>query len=232
MKTSNKILIGLVITVFAVPLLLAATLKSKMNKGVYTVEKNHSPGNWGNVRKGTFTAFKVVKVIAPRAEMLVCNLQQSDKMDFTYYNDGSSDSLAVYTQNDTLYIQYLAQPENEDQQGQRGFGKIVANINLPMFNRLIVDGAVVVMQSSLTNTDSLSISLKNKAVIQEGGSNADENIPPMPVQEEKVIEKEVSRVSLDEVESEEGRLDVLKNASVQLIDFSVKDVLINHLIRM
>lgn len=233
MKTSNKILIGLVITIFAVPLLLAATLKSKMNKGIYTVEKNYAPGNMGDIRKGTFTTFNVVKVIAPRPEMLVCNLHQSDKMDFTYSSDGTSDSLAVYTQNDTLYIQYLSQPEKEDQQGQRGFGKIVANINLPLFNRLMVDGAVVVMESSFTDSDSLSVSLKNKAVIKEGIPQ-EENTPPPPppVDEEKVKVKEVSQGNLEGLESEDGNLGVLKNASIQLIDFSVKDVLINHLIKM
>lgn len=231
MKTSNKILIGLVITVFAVPLLLAATLKSKMNKGIYTVEKNYSPGNRGDVKKGTFATFKVVKVIAPRPEMLVCNFHQSDKMDFTYSNDGTSDSLAVYTQNDTLYIQYLAQPENEDQQERRGFGKIVANINLPMFNRLMVDGAIVVMETSLANSDSLSVSLKNNAVIKEGSAMADEQIPPPPpIQEEKV--KEVSQLNSEGLEPEDRKLGVMENASMQLIDFSVKDVLINHLIKM
>lgn len=231
MKTSNKILIGLVIAIFAVPLLLAATLKSKMNKGVYTVEKNDAPGDRRDVRKGTFTTFKFVKVIAPRPEMLVCNLHQSNKMDFTYSNDGTSDSLAVYTQNDTLYIQYLAQPENEDQQERRGFGKIVANIYLPLFNRLIVDGALVVMEASLANSDSLSVSLKNNAVIKEGNAKTVENIPPPPpVQEEKV--KEVSQVNFEELESEDRTLGVLENASMQLIDFSVKDVLINHLIKM
>lgn len=231
MKTSNKILIGLVITIFAVPLLLAATLKSKMNKGIYTVEKNYVPGNRGDVRKGTFTTFKVVKVIAPRPEMLVCNLHQSDKMDFTYSNDGTSDSLAVYTQNDTLYIQYLAQPEREDQQERRGFGKIVANINLPIFNRLMVDGAMVIMEASLTDSDSLSVSLKNNAVIKEGNAKK-ENTPPPPIEEEKMKEKEVSQINIEELESEGNSIGVLKNASIQLIDFSVKDVLVNHLIKM
>ena len=233
MKTSNKILIGLVITIFAVPLLLAATLKSKMNKGIYTVEKNYVPGNRGDVRKGTFTAFKVVKVIAPRPEMLVCNLHQSDKMDFSYYNDGSSDSLAVYTQNDTLYIEYFSQPGNGETQGNMGFGKIVANVNLPVFNRLMVDGAVVVMESAIANSDSLSVSLKNNAVIKEGHSKAGEITPPAPaVKVEKVEKKEITQVHLEELESEEGNLGVLENASIQLIDFSVKDVLINHLIKM
>ncbi len=233
MKTSNKILIGLVITIFSVPLLLAATLKSKMNKGIYTVEKNYTPGHRGEVHKGTFTAFKTVKVIAPRPEMLVCNLHQSDKMDFTYSNDGTRDSLAVYTQNDTLYIEYLTQPENADQQESRGYGKIVADINLPLFNRLIVDGAIVVIESTIADTDSLTVSLKNNAVIKEGNSKTDENTPPAPsVKIEKIREKEVTQVNLEGLESGDGNLGVLKNASIQLIDFSVKDVLINHLIKM
>ena len=54
----------------------------------------------------------------------------------------------------------------------------------------------------------------------------------LPVKVEKVEKKVITQVHLEELESEEGNLGVLENASIQLIDFSVKDVLINHLIKM
>src|SRR5438128_12559941 len=102
MKTSNKILLGLLVVVFTVPFLLASYLKSKMKKGEYTVEKYENSGNKENIRSGSFTAFKVVKVVAPVPDLLTCHLKQSVNMNYSYYNDNSKDSVMVFTNNDTL----------------------------------------------------------------------------------------------------------------------------------
>jgi hypothetical protein len=228
MKTSNKILSGLIIVIFVVPFLLAATLKSKMKKGIYTVEKNYAPDK-GGTRSGTFTAFKVVKVIAPRPELLTCNLKQSDKMSFDYFNDGSNDSLAVFTSNDTLYVQYIAQQEKSGQHESRGYGKIVVNINLPFINHLIVDGAEVILDSP-SAASGLSVSLKNNGEIKQGNDSEKDAPPVSSIKKERVLQE--LKTDKEEVVSvdENKNMGVVQNIGLKLIDFDVEDFLVYHLL--
>ncbi len=165
MRTSNKILLGLLVVVFSVPFLLATTLKSKMNKGEYTIVKNDNRSG-GNTRSGAFTAFKVVKVIAPAPDVLTCHLKLSPDMNYKYYQPSKADSVIVFTANDTLFIQYTQIKTNGEERSDYRHTSI--RINLPVVNNLVVDGAVVVIDSLPTSLSNLSVTLKNRGMIKDG----------------------------------------------------------------
>jgi hypothetical protein len=162
MKTSNTILLGLIIVIFAVPLLLAAALKSKVKKGEYTVEKNKNSREQGDFRSGTFAAYKVVKVVSPDPELLTCKLTLSNKMEYSYYGRSPEDSVEVYAAADTLFIKYLATATNEK---ARGYNEKLVRVHLPALTNLVVDGASVIIDS-LPASNNFSVMLKNNGEVQ------------------------------------------------------------------
>ena len=232
MKTSNKILLGLMVIVFTVPFLLASSLESKMKKGEYTVQKNENIRS-GDMRSGSFTAFKVVKVLAPGPDFLSCHLKLSDDMNYRYYNDGSKDSVKVFTSNDTLYINYVDGHRKTDQNERRNFTNIELNVSLPAFNNLVVDGAVVIIDSLPASLGILSVTLKNNGVIKDGSENrAGENAKVSP---NKSIEKEGLRASETHEAEVSGASDIRKsgkvqNARLELLDRDMRDLLIYGLL--
>src|SRR5438552_2463967 len=112
MKTSNKILLGLLVIVFAVPFLIASSLIGNMKSGEYTVEhynnNNNNNTTVNNYRSGSFNRAKVIKIVAPEPGLMQCHLRLADTMTY-HYNSIGSDSILVFTANDTLYIKYPGQ---------------------------------------------------------------------------------------------------------------------------
>jgi hypothetical protein len=231
MKTSNKILLGLLVIVFTVPFLLASSLKSKMKKGEYTVQKNENTRS-GDMHSGSFTAFKVVKVLAPGPDFLSCHLKLSQDMNYRYYNDGK-DSVKVFTSNDTLYINYVEGQRKTDQNDRRNFNNIEINVNLPAFNNLVVDGAVVIIDSLPASPGNLSVTLKNNGVIKDGSENrAGESAKVSPVEN---IETEGLQASETHEAEVSGASDIRKpgkvqNARLELLDRDMRDLLIYGLL--
>lgn len=157
MKTSDKILIGLIVILFTVPFLFAYTIKTKIKKGEYTIEKSEKIKNV-DYYSGTFTAFKVVKVIGPGPNNLRCRFKLSGDMKYEY-NNYWKEKIQVFNSNDTLVIRY--QPSGKELHDQ------LVNIKLPTFNTLIVDGASVVLDSVGTNSN-LNVTLKNGGTLSDG----------------------------------------------------------------
>ena len=175
MKTSNKILLGMVIVVFTVPLLLAAALQSKIKKGIYTVEKNDNSSP-EKISSGSFTAAKVVKIVAPNPDLLTCHLKPADTMSYSYYKGESNDSVKVFTSSDTLYIMYIDMQKKTTKNGNSNNDNFEINVNLPAFNNVIVDGAQVILDSFAASAGTLSVTLKNKGVIKDGSENKEKSV--------------------------------------------------------
>ncbi len=167
MKTSNKLLLGVLAICFVMPLVLAMSLKQKVKNREFTVHQGNTKTG-SNQRTGTFAAFKVVKVTAPHPELLRCNLKLSESMQYKYHKGEGKDSLMVFTRNDTLYINYVAHKGNADENGNGNPKNFQINVKLPSMNNLIVDGAVVIIDSLPATTGPLSITLKNNGVVRDG----------------------------------------------------------------
>ncbi len=225
MKTSNKILLGLLLVVFAVPFILATNIKSKIKKGEYMV-KNYENENKDYKRTGSFSAFTVVKVIAPAPDLLRCHLQVSGKMDYTYMNYSGKDSVHVYTSNDTLYIKYVADVStNNDQNGFR------INVNLPAFNNLVIDGAAVVLDSLPETTGNLSVILKNNGELKDGSKKTQEvslRTTPAKTPSENLVADKLAANEFNN-EKEDPILNIGKNKLRQLAEIDIKELLIYSL---
>lgn len=167
MRTSNKILLGLIVIVFSVPFLLALSLKSKMNNGEYTIVKDEDLRGGISMHTGTFTAFKVVKVVAPGIEFLTCHLKFSEHMNYKYNLRHIGDSIMVFTSNDTLFIQYIAAKVPTNENNIIEYNGTSIHVSLPVFNNLIVDGAAVIIDSFPASLDNISVKLKNHGEIKD-----------------------------------------------------------------
>lgn len=232
MKTSNKILLGLIVIIFAVPLLLAYTLRNKIDKGEYTIEKNYRSEGQRSKRSGSFTAFKVVKVVAPGPGFLTCHLKPSNTMNYQYYND-RKDSIIVSNSNDTLYISYLGEKGSVNQ-GRREHGDLSIEVSLPPFNNLVVDGAAVIFDSLPASMSNLSVTIKNKAVIIDGSKTTEQGAPGFSrVNNDK--KPEASQIaSADKMkvvdDSDKGGLGIFQSTTLQMPDFNMRDFLISCLL--
>lgn len=232
MKTSNKILIALLITIFTVPLLLAYSLKSKMKKGEYTIVKRDNKRRDEHRRSGSFTAFKVVKVVAPRPGFLTCHINPSNAaMSYEYYND-QKDSIIVSNRNDTLYVTYLGAKDVTTEDGRRQDGELSIRLNLPPFNNLVVDGAVVVIDSLPASMSNLSISLSNRGVIKDGSKNSAKESAKVPAGKKEDVALQVAQTYGDERgRGDKPKMETLKNVSIEMLDLNMKDLLISCLLR-
>jgi hypothetical protein len=225
MKTSNKILLGLLVVVFAVPLLLAASLKSKIKNGIYTVEKRENYRNL-KVTNGSFDSFKAVKVISPKPEYLKCFLKASSEMNFNYTKENGTDSVIVSTINDTLVIRYISLGNQDEKKSSRDWDNSIAvKVNLPAFNNLIVDGAVVIIDSFPASTNNMSVVIKNRGELKDASSkkvNKDEDISKaiVPVKAEK-------RSYYNAIDK---KVEVARNIQVKAMQLDVKELLVYGLI--
>ncbi len=233
MKTSNRILLGLLIIIFTVPFVLAATLKAKVKKGEYTVVKSKNPGSDLRVHSGSFTEFKVVNIVAPGPGFLTCHLKQSDTMSYTYNQHSPEDSMVVLTSNDTLLIKYISTNEVTGDNGERERSNVTINVNLRAFHNLLVDGAVVVLDSLPASSGSLSVTLRNKGVIKDGTSNRhnpDGTKPAVGIKNEKALQEssvydaELPK-SMDKIKT-----GVIQNANFAMLNVNIKDLLVFHLL--
>jgi len=223
MKTSNKILTGLLVVVFAVPLLLAASLSSKIKKGEFTVEK------WENYRdekvtSGSFGAYKVVKVIAPNPRFLKCVLHASNDQSFNYSKESGRDSVIVSTKNDTLYVRYITLKIDKN----AGYS-INVRVNLPHVNNLVVDGAEVIIDSFPASSNNMSVILKNKGEIKEGSSKkVYEDVSKMTLvkKDKNLMVAEINKPEVSNYNAISKKAETVKSLKVRL---DIKELLLYKL---
>ncbi len=152
MKTSNKIISGFFIVVFLVPLFILLSFNSQVKKDQFTlVERNNS--SFQPTRKGSFAPFKVIKINAP-SPVLTCTIRMADSLSYAYASIGQKDSIQIYNQVDTLFIQYI-NPEYKGSYDDYGASdatmRLHLKLSMPAIAQLIVNNAEVTM---VAGTDS------------------------------------------------------------------------------
>lgn len=176
MKTSNLILLGFLITIFAIPLLLIASLNNKINNKQFTVVKNDYEATAPIIRKGSIENFSVIKFEGPDPDYLECRLVQSDTAGYAYEKFNDQDSIAVFMSNDTLVIHYVSpsgKSEHEDylakkngQEKIRVGNRLKITLNLNSLQSAIIDGASVYIDS-LDTKAGIKLILKNRGTISD-----------------------------------------------------------------
>ena len=232
MKTSNKILLVLAVIVFTIPFLLAMTLKNKMKKGEYTVvkyENDRSPND--NTRSGSFTAYKVVKVVAPNPDFFTCRLKLSGNMNYEYFQHSDQDSISVSVSNDTLLIRYMPQVLSKKNEETR-FNQTTIHVKLPSFNNLVADGAVVIIDSMPASMGNLTVTLRNRGQIKDGSDRTQDEPKawiPSHEQETPLTTATTARVEVTN-SAEENNIGSIKKLRLKIPDLNLKDMLIYRLL--
>jgi hypothetical protein len=233
MKTSNKILLALLVIIFTVPFLLATSLRSKMKRGEYKVVKNENKKG-GNMRSGSFAAYKVVKVVAPSPHFLTCHLKLSDNMNYKYYQQTKEDSVMVFTSNDTLFIKYIAEKGIINQNERNDYSPTAILVTLPAFNNLVVDGAVVVIDSLPASLGNLSVILKNKGELKDGSKNREKEIGEVQQALSMKKNKDVQGSEISEakvaIDSDDAGSSTIQKAGLEMLDVDIKYLLISRLL--
>lgn len=197
MKTSNTILLSLLVIIFAIPLLLAFSLKRKVQKGEYTLVKHQRNGHEESVQSGAIEAFKVISVVSPAPELLTCHLKHAADMNYSYNKQPGEDSISVFTTNDTLFVNYVRKDKSNDH------NNLAIHINIHSFNNLVIDGAVVVLDSLPESSTNLTVTLKNKGVIKDGTEKkkepADKKSSATPARQDKRVAKTSMNLSVKDM---------------------------------
>jgi hypothetical protein len=169
MKTSNKILLGFLIVVFLVPVYVLMSFKSKIKNNEFKVVKG-GPYNSSSFHSGTFKSYRVIKVVAPEGTNMKTDLHFSDSLYYTYNNDGSRDSVRVYNQADTLFVEYTSVTAEKQDNNFYGSNEIYTDIFLPSISHLIIKNAEVTIQPANSPTDSqVNIEVFGTGLINIGG---------------------------------------------------------------
>ena len=159
MKTSNKILLGFLIVVFAIPIFLVMGFRSKIRDRRFTAVQSDFDMVYGS-RKGKLPKYKVVKIMGPESyitlgvdgpgvsNVFTCNIISSHEAKYMY-NNHDLDSVRFEQKGDTLLIKYIGPIERGTvDPGSTTYSHILAAIYLPDLSNIIVDNAIVSMDST------------------------------------------------------------------------------------
>lgn len=159
MKTSIKILLGLLLAIFMIPTLffMAFGIKLKRNG----VKPYNEEALWSRVDIGPG---RFVKISSPNKELLDCKLKLSDKPHYMVWpnGQGGDDSVDIHQQLDTLFINYIDvnSKASSNEQYHRELEIFVSD-----WQHLQINGASVTIEAPFGNqyTDKL-ISMMNSSL--------------------------------------------------------------------
>ena len=161
MKTSNKLLIILLVFVFTVPLFMFMALKSNITAGKYRVERMFE----NYERGGSVGVFKIIKITAPYSSVFSCFIIPSDSSYYSFLNFEDNNNIKVAHVGDTLHLMYVNNTGPGQNTSNTSLTQLHMKLYVPTFNDIIVDGATVYVDSAGSSTPEANIRLKNNAVL-------------------------------------------------------------------
>lgn len=214
MKTSNKILLGLFIIVFLIPVFIIMSFRSMIKKGQFTVIKDQPYMN-DNLRSGNLKPYKVIKLVAPEGRMLKCNLKFSDSLYYRYYgNDGSGDSINIYNKADTLFVQYIKQSVKKGSDDDYNDNELQAELKLPSMEHIIMENAeATILSADTAKNNSMDIEVYGNGLFNMASTA--ENIDK---RSETVSPYKIGQLS---VKSINGRIHLGKAAEIGQLNLAV-----------
>lgn len=180
MKTSNKILSGFFILVFAMlPVFILLGFHSRISNGVFTPNK---PEVNNNDSVGAIKPFKVLKVVGPGIEgVLICHIIPANSATYTYNNneDQGQDGVKLQQKGDTLLITYSGMITSVNRNSSQNiYPSVNVNLYLPAIENVIAEGADITIDSiGLAANPVIHFDLKKRSVLNLGmnGSVTSEN---------------------------------------------------------
>lgn len=175
MKTSNKLLIALVLLVFSFPLILMMGFKSAIKADRYIVKNNngYEVSEPQNVK--SFTAIKLNGIPSDRNFGLKTHIKYGDKFNYIIRNydaanpeDGRTDSCRISWAGDTLVIDYNLKAFKKINESNYFYG-VDIDITVPHAVPVIANAAAVKIDSSAVVLGPMSFQLSNEASLGVDG---------------------------------------------------------------
>ena len=168
MKTSNKILLALLLLIFVLPAWVTYMLQQQIKSNRFTLKSVDYTSAIYDTCHGSLAPFHSIRITAPsHYQSLTCHLIPSDSARYWFTQERSHrDSIAIFNRHDTLCIQYL------NRSSAPGYDQFDVYLYVPFFNDLIVDGALVSIDSFPSLNHRLSVTLEH------GGQIMDESEKP------------------------------------------------------
>lgn len=171
MKTSNRILLGLISAMVFLPILMLVGFRYKIANNDYSVEKY---SYYVNPNKAMpLKASRFIRIQSPDTAVMNCTLKYGANDEYQLNSYDASDSLAVESIADTLFFRFIPAP------GQQNNHQPEMNFNLSLSAaRHIMAGSANLSVDSMGLTDSLQLHLVNHSTINFGSENVEDK--PVP----------------------------------------------------
>lgn len=146
MKTSNKLLTGLLIAVFIIPIGMVMAFNQMIKKGDYKVVHNKNYTKTG--KTGDYSAVKISVPAFKNTDsrkVLICHLHSAREGHYTFRRFNIMDSISVSNKRDTLFIKYVVKPHPHSTPTYIAYYNI--DLYLPDMKNIIVHRATLQMDS-------------------------------------------------------------------------------------
>ncbi|HEY8399145.1 MAG TPA: hypothetical protein VIK80_14475 [Flavihumibacter sp.] len=159
MKTSNKILAGMVIALLLIPTCIMIALAIKIKNDDFEIRITEWERSARANKKINNT--EVMKLTAPVGSALVCTIHYSDSVYYRKYSRG--DSLSVETQGDTLSFTVIKRGGKENEgANEHDDNPLHVDVFMPFRGLLMLDGAEVKIDSLAPDTE-LQVEMVNNS---------------------------------------------------------------------
>ncbi|MGC4233393.1 MAG: hypothetical protein QM594_10485 [Niabella sp.] len=240
MKTSNKLLMLLLVLLFLIPLMTVMGFKAAIKNNQYVVRNTygHNVSDFKDLRP-----FKVIRMDGgSQDKQLKCNIRYGDKYGYKFNNydpqqleEGRSDSCNINIAGDTLVISYGTRA-NEALKANNYFYGVEVEITIPETMTIVANAAMVNMDSSAARFSYLNFLLTRNTLLSivsnthsrgAENSNIDKTVFP-----KIVIDATSSQIDLNENSAvknlqvslkEQSRLNVNEKAGVDTLSGSISD---------
>lgn len=191
MKTSNRILLGFLITVFATLVFLFMGFRNKIKKGEYTmtkVEYKNLPYFKGSIKgkkyEGSIKPFTVLKVVGPDVEgVFSCEVLPASSTTYDYSTYDNHGGVKFEQNGDTLLVKYIGNYKGKDRSITGNSFDITfslrINLHMPIVKSIIVERASIIIDSmGKTGEPEIYFDLSKKATLDLGLSGTATMVPP------------------------------------------------------
>ncbi|MFD2524213.1 hypothetical protein ACFSQD_00200 [Flavihumibacter stibioxidans] len=160
MKTSNKIMIGLLLVLIAIPASIMVAFSYKIKNDDFVILM------WDQEARSVQPVKNAacLKLQAPEGVELQCTIRYADSIYYKRWNSTQNDSLFVSNIGDTLLFRYLPVADEPSQEER---GSINVEIFLPFQGLLMIDGADVTLDS-IGASQNITVNMENNALLQIG----------------------------------------------------------------
>lgn len=165
MKTSNKLLIALVLLIFSVPLILMMGFKSAVKHNRYVVKSDNGYEVSESKEVKSFAAIKFNGVIESNATRLTAFIRYGDKYSYLMRNydpanpeEGRTDSCRIRVVDDTLLIEYTPRLLDKVNETNYSYG-IEIDITVPHSVPVIANATNISIDSSAAALGAMNFEL-------------------------------------------------------------------------